>query len=146
MSGTSAERELSNILEDDCGFAAMRAPASGGRTARARPDVVAGKRLNTGVPGAKPTRHLVFEVKKRTSDWPQNVYIDGDELRELQDYAQRFGGTPYLAVRPNRRRSEQDWHFVPAADHRLGRTDGGTWVIRREDLPALSLAEVISGD
>jgi Holliday junction resolvase len=146
MSGTSAERELSNILEDDCGFAAMRAPAWGGRPPRARPDVVAGKRIESGAPGAAPTRHLVFEVKKRTSDWPQNVYIDGDELRELQDYAERFGGTPYLAVRPNRRRSKQDWHFVPATDRRLGRTDSGTWVIRREDLPALSLAEVISGD
>lgn len=142
----SAERELSNILEDEYGFAAMRAPASGARTERARPDVIAGKRLNTGVPGANPTRHLVFELKKRTTDWPQNVYITDDELRQLQEYAQRFGGTPYLAIRPNRRRSEQDWHFFPAANHRLSRTDGGNWALRRHDLPGLSLAEVSSGE
>lgn len=146
MSGVNAERELSNVLEDECGFAAMRAPASGSATERARPDVVAGKQLDHGVPGATPARYLVFEVKQRCADWPQNVYLDAEEVRQLQDYAERFGGTPYVAIRPHRSYSQQDWHFVRAYDRRLGRTDGGNWAIRREDLPGLSLTEVVSGD
>jgi Holliday junction resolvase len=138
--GSTAERELSAMLEER-GFAVMRALASTPE-ARLTPDIVAGKQIEAGVPGANPTRHLAFTVKQRIADWPQNVHIAEDELRKLRQFARRMGATPYVTIRPNQRRSEQDWHFVSVADSRLGRTDDGSYVIRQADLPAPSLTEV----
>jgi Holliday junction resolvase len=139
--GSRAERELLNTLEDDHGFAALRAPSSGGGTDRERPDILAGKRPDQGVPGASRPRVLVIEVKKRTGDWPANVYLDRAEVDALQSFASRFGGSPYVAVRPNRTHSDQDWHVFGAYD--IGTTPEGNRAIRTDDLPGATLSEVV---
>lgn len=139
--GHDAERELSNHLEDEHGFAAMPAGGSGSGTDRARPDVIAGHRPTAGVVGQASPTLLAIEVKKRTSDWPCGVHLDGDEATELLDFAARFGATAWLVVRPHRSRSAQDWHCWPITD--LGRTNSGNPAIRQTDLPGETLAEVV---
>jgi Holliday junction resolvase len=142
--GANAERELSNTLEDEFGFRAMPAGGSGSGTDRARPDVIAGRRSETGVPGATSPTLVAIEVKKRTSDWPQAVHLDGAEIRNLWDFASGFGATPWVVIRPHRGRSDQDWHCYPAAD--LGTTDAGNRAIRQADLPGATLAEVVGDE
>ena len=143
-SGSRAERELLNTLEDDHGFAAMPAGSSGSGTDRARPDVIAGHRASAGVPGTGGPTVVAIEVKKRTSDWPTNVQLDRGEVEALQSFATRFGARPWLVVRPHRGRSEQDWHCWPVAA--LGRTDAGNRAIRQADLPGATLAEVVGDE
>jgi len=138
--GFAAERELSNTLEDEHGFAAMPAGGSGSGTDRARPDVLAARRPQAGVPGSSGTV-LCIEVKRRTADWPESVHLDGAEVQALQSFASRAGGHALVAARPHRRRSAQDWHCWPA--HALHETDAGNRSIRQADLPGATLAEVV---
>jgi len=134
-SGAAAERELSNRLEDDHGWAAMPAGGSGSGTERPRPDVWAAHADHADV---------VVEVKRRTTDWPTNVYFDQAEIDALESFASRAGARPWVAIRPHRGRSDQDWHCLPTAA--LGQTDGGRFVVRRERLPALGLSEVVGDE
>lgn len=141
-SGYAAERELSNTLEDNHGFAAMPAGGSGSGTDRPRPDVIAGHRAAAGVPGTGGPTVVAIEVKKRTSGWPTNIQLERAEVEGLQSFATRFGARPWVVVRPHRGRSDQDWHCYPVS--RLGRTDAGNYAIRQADLPGATLSEVVA--
>ena len=132
----SAELELSNTLEDRYQFAAMPAGGSGSRTKRPRPDVWASRRQFPDSPGG----HFVFEVKRRTKNWPQHVRLTASEVRALRSFGSRAGAEAYIAVRPHRSRSDQDWHFVHVDD--LSEAEKN-YVIRTSDLPGKTLAEVV---
>ncbi len=94
--GYRAERELVHMLWR-LGFAVMRAPASGSRIRKAEyPDVVA---IMNG-------RVAVFEVKSRAK--PTGIYVEGEQVKKLVDFAARAGGTPYIAVRI----PHKEWKFV----------------------------------
>ena len=83
--GSAEERELVHKLWDR-GFAAMRAPASGGATKKSLPDVVAG---NGKI-------YLAIEVKTTTKD---KINIDSVQIDELCEFSQMFGAKPYIGVR-----------------------------------------------
>ncbi|WP_435062837.1 Holliday junction resolvase Hjc [Halobaculum sp. EA56] len=111
--GDRRERELVNRLAD-AGFAPMRAPASGSSTERELPDVICGN----GEYG------YAIEAKSSAGD---PIYIDSEEVTDLQYFAEMLGLSARLAVRFDR---EPWWFLAPADCHR---TDSGTYRIK---LPA----------
>lgn len=123
--GDRRERELVNAL-DEAGFAVIRAPASGGATKRALPDVLAGN-----------GDHFYAIEAKSSSGAP--IYLDGDEVESLVYFAQNFGAKPRIGVRFDR----AAWYFFhPGA---LYVTDGGNYRVKKEkavregsDIPELA--------
>ena len=83
--GSAEERDLVHKLWER-GFAAMRAPASGGATKNPLPDVVAGN----------GKLYLAIEVKTTTKD---KVYIDEPQINALCEFSNIFGAKPYIGVR-----------------------------------------------
>jgi Holliday junction resolvase len=125
--GVKAERDLSDTLEDEYGYAAMRSPGSGGTTQRARADIIAvryGDRQTWY--GDRHTVHLV-ELKV---DPDGSATFHREEGGQLSELAQRAGGIPWLAVKPDLR-SHSQWYFRQVkACHQ---TDRGNYSIRIED-------------
>ncbi|MBE6488954.1 MAG: Holliday junction resolvase [Methanosphaera stadtmanae] len=96
--GSVEERDLVNRLWD-AGFAAMRAPASGGATKRPLPDVLAG---NGKI-------YLAIEVK---STRQEHIYIDNEKIKNLIEFSQIFGATPYVGAKFIRKK----WRFIKLED------------------------------
>jgi Holliday junction resolvase len=95
--GFEAERELVRKLWRK-GFAVVRAPASGAKAKRIiYPDVVA---IYQG-------RVLVFEVKTRSK--LEAIYIEGDKVLKLKEFARRAGGEAFIAVKIK----GEGWYFIP---------------------------------
>jgi Holliday junction resolvase len=118
MTGAGVERRLVNAL-DDCGYACMRAPASGGGTDRDMPDVLASQA------GERP---LAIELKSTHS---KNAYVEDHEDVALARFCENFGAEPalgYLFKQPGKRR--QIWLCRPD-DCRL--TDSGHRALTREN-------------
>ena len=77
MSYSQKERDLIDILEQELGYAAMRAPASGGATDRELPDVIAGREVH---PPRKLNHNSTvwhFEVKYRSKP---TYYFDREDV------------------------------------------------------------------
>jgi len=111
--GSDAERQLSNLLEDEYNYACLRAPASGGATDRARPDLVA----------IRGPRIYAIELKAKSDGV---AYLDGHEVEELEDWASRAFSNPLLGVKPDLRLSEHDsWYFIDTKE--LPQTDSGNF-------------------
>ena len=110
--GDRRERELVNKL-DDAGFAVMRAPASGSATPRELPDVLAGNGEN----------FYAIEVKSSGGD---PIYIDSEEITDLNYFATGFGAEPKIGVRFD----HEDWYFFPPDN--LYQTDGGNYRVKQE--------------
>ena len=139
--GIQAERDLSDILEDQYGYAALRSPGSGGRTERARPDLLAVKTYEVVHKEADLVRpswdvHVV-ELK---SEPDGTATYDREEVEQLEEYAERAGAFPWLAVKPDLRSHDQ-WYFIPTNE--AHETPEGNYSIRQQDQEdALSIEEV----
>ena len=96
--GSTEERDLVNRLWD-AGFAAMRAPASGGATKRPLPDVLAGN----------GKLYLAIEVK---STRQEHIYIDNEKIDNLIEFSKIFGATPYVGAKFIRKK----WRFIKLDD------------------------------
>lgn len=101
--GSVEERDLVNKLWD-AGFAAMRAPASGGATKRPLPDVIAG---NGDI-------YLAIEVK---STRQEHIYIDNEKITNLHEFSDIFGATPYIGAKFIRK----PWRFIKLDDLHITR-------------------------
>lgn len=110
--GDRRERELVNQL-DEAGFAVMRAPASGSATQRELPDVLAGD----------GEEFYAIEVKSSAGD---PIYVDGDEIADLEFFATGFGAKPRIGVRFD----HEDWYFFSPDD--LYETSGGNYRVKKE--------------
>jgi len=110
--GDSRERELVNQFDED-GFAVMRAPASGGATNRELPDVLA----------SNGDLFVAVEAKSSSGGY---IYIDGEEVVSLLNFAVHFGALPRIGLRYN----YEDWYFVKPSD--LHMTDGGNYRASKE--------------
>lgn len=123
--GDRRERELVNRL-DDRGCEVMRAPASGSATERELPDVLAGK----------SGEFHVIEAKSSAGD---PIYLDAQEVQDLEKFAQGFGGTALIAVRFDR----EPWFFLrPGVCHV---TDSGNYRVKLEtaEQEGLTLEELV---
>ena len=83
--GSVEERDLVNKLWE-AGFAAMRAPASGGATKRPLPDVLAGN----------SKLYLAIEAKSTKQD---HIYIDNEKITNLIEFSEIFGAKPYVGAK-----------------------------------------------
>ena len=110
--GSAEERDLVHKLWD-LGFAAMRAPASGGATKKPLPDVIAG---NGKI-------YLAIEVKTTTKD---KVYIDAPQIEALIEFAETFGATSYVGVKFKYTK----WYFV--ATENLQTTRTGNYKVEKD--------------
>ncbi len=103
--GSVEERDLVNKLWD-AGFAAMRAPASGGATKRPLPDVLAGN----------GKLYLAIEVKSTRQD---HIYIDNEKITNLIEFSEIFGATPYVGAKFIRK----PWRFIKLEDLHVTRSN-----------------------
>lgn len=103
--GSVEERDLVNKLWD-AGFAAMRAPASGGATKRPLPDVLAGN----------GKLYLAIEVK---STKQEHIYIDNEKITNLIEFSDIFGATPYVGAKFIRK----PWRFIKLEDLHVTRSN-----------------------
>ena len=120
--GSRGERELVNWLDDN-EYAVLRAPASGSATTRELPDVLAGD------------GERFYAIEAKTSG-DTVVYIDQEEVEDLQFFAEKFGAVPRLGVRfdeehsdPSYGRDWPGWYFLPP--ERVYRTDGGNYRVKK---------------
>lgn len=105
--GDRRERELTNKLDDD-GFAVIRAPASGSRTERELPDVLAADGDNT------------YAIESKASSGGK-VYLDKQKVQGLDWFAKKFNAVPLAAFRWDR----TEWLFLHTID--LYDTGGDTF-------------------
>jgi len=125
--GSNTERQLSNILEDDYGYACLRAPASGGATDRARPDLVAIN--NNGI--------YAIELK---SNKDGTAHFSRKEILQLNEWADRAGATALVGVKPDLRLKEHDsWYFLITG--KLNGTSGGNFSLIKKLQPAAKSIE-----
>ncbi|NHJ40714.1 MAG: Holliday junction resolvase [Asgard group archaeon] len=104
-SGVRAERDLVHRFWN-AGFAGLRAPASGGGTILPRPDLIAGSKNHN--------KFFVIEVKTVRKD---NLYLDSSQIEGLQEFANRLGFKPILAVKF--KNHKKDYVFLEVPDHLL---------------------------
>ncbi|MDR2873857.1 MAG: Holliday junction resolvase [Methanobrevibacter sp.] len=83
--GSKEERDLVHLLWEK-GFAAMRAPASGGATKKPLPDVLAGN----------SKKYLAIEVKTTSKEL---IYVDSSQMDALIEFSKIFGAESYLGVK-----------------------------------------------
>lgn len=83
--GDRYERQLVNMLYDE-GFGSLRIPSSGAATAHELPDVFA--HING--------TNFAMEVKYTSGDYAS---FDGEEVRELITFADRWNAEPMLVAR-----------------------------------------------
>lgn len=121
MTGSDVEREFINLLSDEYDYACLRAPGSGGRTQRERPDAVC---LRAGK--MDPDAGFAVEIKKRPDG---TVRFEAFEIDALERWAKRAGVEPYVVVKPDLRTHSQ-W-YVMHTSH-LNKTEKG-YSIRQQD-------------
>jgi len=134
--GSDAERELSNLLEDEYDYACLRAPASGGATDRARPDLVALKVKHnleidhSGYPvgdGEIPNFVTAYAIElKSNSDG--TAHLDSHEVAELEEWAYRAGAKALVGVKPDLRSYDQ-WFFLETGE--LNETKSGNYSLNQ---------------
>lgn len=126
--GSKEERDLVKMLWD-AGFAAMRAPASGGATKKPLPDVLAG---NGKI-------YLAIEVKSSSKDW---IYIDYPKINGLLQFSGTFGADPYIGAKFN----YMKWRFLKPED--LKKTKNGNYRVDRDLIldKGLELDEITGKD
>jgi len=109
------ERMLAVELNDQ-GCAVMRAPSSGGGTARDLPDLLWSK-------SGEDTR----AAELKTTAEPR-AYYTTEEVDGLQRFATAFGAAPLLVAR-----YKGDTEYYACHPTNAGRTDGGNYVLHRGD-------------
>lgn len=104
MKGIDYERLLARKLSK-LGFAVVRAPSSGSGTRIERPDIIAGR------------RGLVLAIEVKTTS-KKKVYVREEGLKRLIRFSEKFGATPYVAVKF--KGSGYDWFFISPQHFKKG--------------------------
>lgn len=112
--GILEERTVVQIFEEN-GYKATRIPASGGRTKRALPDVIAGN----------GRRYYAVEVKTSKNDY---IYIRQEQVEELVHFAHGFGATPIVVAKF----THKPYKVFDIIE--LETTDSGKYVINRNNI------------
>lgn len=123
--GTYYERQLVKAFWD-AGFGVIRAPTSGGATARALPDIIAG---NGEV-------YYAIEVKMRRK---LPVYITVEQVDEIKEFSRRFGAKAFIAVKL----PYKEWELIPIEN--LSRNGKNYKVGEEEYLKGIGLENLLEG-
>jgi len=126
--GSIEERDLVKKFWD-AGFAAMRAPASGGATKRPLPDVLAGN----------GDKYLAIEVK---STRKEHIYIDNEKISNLIEFSDIFGAVPYVGAKFIRK----PWRFIRINDLYVTRSNNYRVNIDLAYRKGLEFSEIIGKD
>jgi Holliday junction resolvase len=133
MTGSDVEREFINLLSDEYNYACLRAPGSGGRTQRERPDAVC---LRAGA--MDPDARFAVEIKKRPDG---TVRFEKFEIDALNRWAKRAGVEPYVIVKPDLRTHSQ-WYVMHTSN--LHETEKGYSIRKQDHERCRSLKEVFA--
>jgi len=106
--GSRTERELFHMLWQ-AGFATLRCAGSGS-TPMPCPDLIAGN----------GSRVLAIECK---SGKKGKRYIDNQQIKELKEFARKFGAEPWVGMRYD----NLDWFFLNPDD--LEKSRGGNYAV-----------------
>jgi len=139
MAAGTYERRLVTALSE-CGFAPMRAPASGSATDRDLPDVLAGRRVHR--PESPDTHTSAAWAVELKSGKATTLYVDAAEVEALERFADVFGARALLGAtfkRPNGSRTPI-WLLEPA-DARL--TDAGHYGLPEKGIEERAYARVL---
>jgi Holliday junction resolvase len=136
--GARLERELVADFRD-AGFAALRCPASGAASDEDLPDLLALRECQpAGVRSADLPLSETFAIECKASK-SGSVRLATDEIEALCRYALAAGGTPLVAVRPDR----EPWSFFePVALTRAAKSRGVTQAM----LPGPSFEDMFDSD
>ena len=126
--GSIEERDLVKMFWD-AGFAAMRAPASGGATKRPLPDVLAGN----------GDKYLAIEVK---STRQEHIYIDNEKISNLVEFCDIFGAVPYVGAKFIRK----PWRFIKISDLYVTRSNNYRVNLDLAFRKGLEFSEIIGKD
>lgn len=113
--GYNTEREIVKKLEQK-GYKAIRTPHSGAGTNRDLPDIIAGNGRG---------KYYAIEVKSSRKDY---IYIQKEQLLELERFALGFGATPIIIARF----TYQPPFIIPYT--KLPRTRSGKGKIKRDNI------------
>jgi len=102
--GTRYERELVHMFHDS-GFSVVRSAGSGS-TPLPAPDLIV----------SNSKRILAIECKAIKST---RKYFPEKEINELNEFSEKFGAEPYIAIRFDRK----GWFFVKTEDLGFGKTN-----------------------
>ena len=122
------ERELGEVLENqvELGGLAFRMGGSGSGTADDRVDVVYGHPWTSM---SELVSVLLFEAKYRSSD---AVDLTRDDIEQPMDFAEEFGGVPYIALRWSH---DTTWYFRECEKvHEQLADDAKTTRVRRDEM------------
>lgn len=138
--GSAKERDFITLLENDFDFAAMRAPASGGATARDLPDVMAMRPLPEHCVSGDTVANFIEAyggfVPRHSEVWAFEVkysgrerfYFDREDLDQLQDYGRVAGANVRLACRFNANKTfcygDTSWYLLRPGDVHTTETKG----------------------
>lgn len=118
MDGSDEERRLCRWFADD-GWCVMKSPSSGSATAREQPDVLAGHPTGPA---------YAIELKTRSDT---RAYVEASEVEDLKVVAAAFDADLRLVARWS-----QDKSFYAYHPDDLQRTDGGAYVLRKDERDA----------
>lgn len=120
--GFQKERELVRKLWEE-GFACIRAPASGAKVRRSvQPDIIAIR------------NNVIFVMEVKTRKNSKSVYIEGEKIEKLTEWAKRAGtnAIPLVALYVSR---EHGWRFIPVSLLEL--TGGGYYKVNLDNMSRL---------
>jgi len=121
--GIDEERSLVNLLWRR-GFAVVRTPASGSATKRPLPDMIAGSKQRG--------RYFAIEVKTTKAE---TLYVEGESIHQLVEFAETFGCEPFLAVKFKGR--GKSWFFLRPSQ--LQSTRGENYRVTLKDALATAI-------
>ena len=140
--GARYERELVNALRE-AGWGALRLPSSGSATERELPDILAGTPEAVAGPDGERALSSLWAVEAKCGN-SSTLYVDGDEVTALIEYAQRWGARPLLGARYTTRDMGKFHYLVLPGDARI--TDGGNYGLPKDDLHERAWAVVSPDD
>jgi len=131
--GSRGERWVVNRVEDELGFYAQRTGASGGATSRNRPDIIA-----SGVVDGE-VMLLFIELKCRSTPTQR---FSKEEVRDLEEAAERAGAVPYVMSKPDLRKYSQPHLFQPSDL----KENAESYSIVQKMLPGETLESIFTGN